>query len=300
MRTKLRRIESVVEEDYSSMLGQEYEKQYMTALKDIYENGFEQLNERTGVVTKRVGTKIFQLDMAKETPLLISKKVGVKTAIKEILWIMQKQSNNINDLDAHIWDSWADEDGSIGKAYGFQVNKPVTIGGKTYDSQVHYVLESLSADSSNRRAIIDLWNVDDLADMNLVPCCFSSVWTVVDNKLHCTLTQRSADFILGVPFNTAQYGFLLLAFARHLGVEPGYLTHIMCDSHMYMYESHIECYKEQDRRDHELGFNYTEQLGIDNKIEFIGDNTDFFSLKLSDIKITYDSLPAISVPEVAA
>ena len=152
---------------------------------------------------------------------------------------MQKQSNNIHELGNNIWNSWADESGSIGKAYGYQVSKPITVDGKTYKSQVHYVLERLSNDSSDRRAVIDLWNVDDLGEMNLSPCCYSSIWTITDGKLNCMLVQRSADFLVGVPFNTTQYAILTHLFARHLNVEPGQLTHVMADAHIYCYDSHL-------------------------------------------------------------
>lgn len=153
---------------------------------------------------------------------------------------MQSQSNNINDLDAHIWDQWADPDGSIGKSYGYQVGKQVVADGITYESQVHYILRRLANDSSDRRALIDLWNVDDLGEMNLNPCCFASHWTVIDGKLNCLLMQRSCDFLVGVPFNTTQYAMLTCLFAHHLGLQPGRLTHIMSDVHIYCYDSHLQ------------------------------------------------------------
>ena len=216
-----------------------YELQYINILKDIYANGHRQLNERTNVETIRIPHAVISVDLEAEFPILRCKQVYWKSSAQEILWIMQQQSNNINDLKPHIWDAWADEDGSIGKAYGYQVAKPIVCDGVTYKSQVHYVLERLSADSSDRRAVINLWDVDDLHEMNLVPCCFSSVWTVVDGKLNCMLTQRSADYLVGVPFNTTQYAILTHLFARHLGVGVGRLTHVMADVHIYCYDSHI-------------------------------------------------------------
>lgn len=216
-----------------------YEKQYIQILKQIKDRGFRQLNERTGVETLRIPHAIISVDLEEEFPILKCKQVYWKSALKEILWIMQTQSNNINDLDAHIWDEWADEDGSIGKAYGYQVGKKVLVDGIEYPSQAHYVLERLSADSSDRRAVIDLWNVDDMNDMNLVPCCYTSHWTVINGRLNCMLMQRSADFLVGVPFNTTQYAMLTILFARHLGLIPGQLTHCMSDAHIYLYESHV-------------------------------------------------------------
>lgn len=210
-----------------------YEKQYMNTLMTALEHGTEDLNKRTGVVTYRLPAAQFSVDLQKEVPILKSKKVFWKSAVEEILWIMQKQSNNTKDLRPKIWDQWADEDGSINKSYGYQVAKSVTISGKTYKSQVHYVLETLEADPSSRRCVIDLWNVEDLNEMNLTPCCYSSVWNVIDGKLNCMLVQRSADMPVGVPFDTVQYAVLTHLFARHLGVEPGLLTHCMADTHIY-------------------------------------------------------------------
>lgn len=216
-----------------------YESQYMEILKATKKNGYQELNKRTQVSTLRIPHAVISIDLEKEFPILKCKNVYWKTAAKEILWIMQQQSNNVNDLDASIWDSWADDDGFIGKAYGYQVAKPVTIGGITYKNQVDYVLTKLADDSSDRRAVIDLWNVDDLNDMNLVPCCFTSIWTIINNKLNCMLVQRSADFLVGVPFNTTQYAILTHLFARHLGINVGRLTHVMADCHIYCYDSHL-------------------------------------------------------------
>ena len=217
-----------------------YERQYGNILREIFNNGYEDgTNNRTGVATKRLPGIIFSLDVGKRFPILKSKKVFWKSAIHEILWIMQKQSNNIHDLKPHIWDSWADETGSIGKSYGFQVHKPVTINGKTYENQVKYVLDTLAADPTDRRCVITLWNVDDLNEMNLVPCCHTSTWNLDGGRLNCVLDQRSGDIPYGVPFNTTQYAALMVMFAAHLSyvtgkeIEPGILTHVIADAHIY-------------------------------------------------------------------
>ena len=214
-----------------------YEEQYCTILKNIMENGSEEINERTAVKTKRLPNQIIKVDLQKEFPILRSRQVFWKSAIEEILWIMQKQSNNIHDLHSHIWDKWASEDGSIGKSYGYQVAKPVNTvqNGEfvRYSDQVHYVLETLKKDSSDRRCVINLWDCEELANMNLNPCCFSSVWNLDGGKLNCLLTQRSGDYPVGVVFNTTQYAALTYLFAAHLGVEPGSLLHVIADAHVY-------------------------------------------------------------------
>lgn len=200
-----------------------YERQYKYVVKLLLKEGFHELNQRTGISTYRFPHSSFTVS-PDCTPILIGKKVFWKSAIEEILWIMQKGSNNIHDLKPHIWDEWANEDGSIGKSYGYQISEY---------HQVERVLHDLEKDHSCRRGVINLWNPADLDEMNLVPCCFSSVWTIVDNHLNCMLVQRSADMMLGVPFNTFQYYALMLMFAKHLGVKPGLLTHVMADPHIY-------------------------------------------------------------------
>ena len=221
-----------------------YEKQYMKHLIDIYNNGYSDgTNERTGISTKRLFGVVITVDIEKEFPILKSKRVFAKTADREIDWIMRKQSNNIHDLKAKIWDEWADSDGSIGKAYGYQVAQPVKIyldpihktpeSYREYPSQVHFVLDYLKEQPNGRWAKISLWNVSELADMNLVPCCFDTTWNLDGGRLNCVLTQRSGDFPYGVPFNTTQYACLLIKFAKHLGVQPGILTHIIADAHIY-------------------------------------------------------------------
>ena len=280
-----------------------YELQYINILKEIFKKGYRQLNERTNIETLRIPHAIITVDLGLEFPILKSKYVNWKAAAKEILWIMQKQSNNINDLDSKIWDEWADEDGSIRKAYGYQIAKPVVIDGVQYESQIHYILRKLESDSSDRRCVVDMWNVDDLGQMNLAPCCFASIWNIVDDKLNCMLIQRSADFLVGVPFNTTQYAILTHLLARHLGVQVGRLTHVMSDCHIYCYDSHLEggkkIIKNYERFDElnllsidhlkELASHGVEVLDKEIKIiesepKFIIDSSDtnFFSISIDD------------------
>lgn len=221
-----------------------YEEQYMRALKDIYEHGYEDgVNERTGHSTKRLPGIIIQVDVEKEFPILKSKFVAGKTALHEILWIWQKNSNNIHDLKAHIWDSWADKNGSIGDAYGSQAGHPVNIytdpvnklpeSFRSYRTQTEYILNYLAEFKTGRWAVATLWNPQELSRMNLVPCCHTTTWNLDGGRLNCVLDQRSGDFPYGVPFNTTQYAELMLLFARHLRVKPGILTHVIADAHIY-------------------------------------------------------------------
>lgn len=215
-----------------------YEEQYFDGLKKIMNEGVVCVSGRQSEgdrVTRTIRTwgVSFTVDLQKEFPVLKSKHVAVKSAIREILWIMRKQSNNINDLIPHIWDKWADEDGSIQKSYGYQVGRVTKHNSWIYNNQVEFVLKLLEKDPSSRHGVIDLWRCDELSEMNLCPCCYTSHFAILDGKLNCMLTQRSGDYLVGVPFNTTQYAFLTIAFARHLGVEPGILIHNISDAHVY-------------------------------------------------------------------
>lgn len=201
-----------------------YEYQFMNLAVNIIKTGYYEKNERTGVGVRRISHGILQCDLSKEFPILTSKKCFWKSAIEEILWIYRDQSNNIKDLRPHIWDQWANEDGSIGKAYGYQVKQ---------FSQVDYILNNLEKDHSTRRAVMDLWNFADLPEMNLTPCVYTSVWDVVEDKLNVLVTSRSCDLLVGGVFNVIQYSALCHMFARHLGVEPGCITFVAADAHIY-------------------------------------------------------------------
>lgn len=262
-----------------------YEIQYLNNLTRILQLGVREKNSRTQLETLRIPSSIITVDLAQEFPILQSKKVYWKSAAQEILWIMQKQSNITADLNSNIWDKWTGEDGTIGKAYGYQVRQPVTRGEYHWNNQVSYVLDTLKRDPSNRQCVINLWNVSDLDKMNLVPCAFSSVWNIIDNRLNCMLIQRSADYPVGVPFNTTQYAILTHLFARHLGVSVGILTHVMADSHIYV--NQIEGVQQQLRQWTEL-----EGWGAP-KLEITGP-TDFWKVNIEDINVTgYNPAPAI-------
>lgn len=210
-----------------------YEEQYINNLYHILHHGILEKNQRTGVETYRLPSTQIIVNLEREFPILQSKKVFWKTAADEILWMMQKCSNNINELHSHIWDKWADENGSLGKTYGYQVGKPVKTKSFTYKTQVDYVLRRLAANPSDRQCVIDMWDPQELKEMSLPPCVYSSIWSIINNRLNCMVVQRSADYPVGVPFDTLEHAILTHLFARHLNVQPGTLTHVMADSHIY-------------------------------------------------------------------
>jgi len=265
-----------------------YEEQYIYRLKDILDNGIVEKNERTGIMTYRIPSSIFNIDLQRELPILRSKKIAWKTALDEVFWIFQKQSNNVHDLNSKIWDNWADENGSIGKTYGYQVKTFTQDKISIYPNQVAYVLQRLGNNPSDRQCVIDMWNPRELFEMNLPPCVYSSVWSIINGKLNCMVVQRSADYPVGVPFDTLEYAMLTHLFARHLGVGVGKLTHVMADSHIY--EDQVPGVLEQIRR-----YQSSDYPVIPTpKLVFKTDKTNFWDMTEDDIEIVdYEPMDAI-------
>ncbi len=169
------------------------------------------------------------------------RRVFLKTAVKELLWIWQKKSNNIHDLDAHIWDSWADENGSIGKAYGYQLGVKHHYPEGDFD-QVDRVLYDLKNNPASRRIITNLYNHHDLSEMALYPCAYSMTFNVSGNKLNAILNQRSQDMLAANGMNVCQYAVLVHMIAQVSGLEPGEFVHVIADAHIY--DRHIPIVKE--------------------------------------------------------
>lgn len=171
-------------------------------------------------------------DLSKEFPILTLRPTNLKAAIDELLWIWQKKSNNVNDLNSHIWDSWADETGSIGKAYGYQLGLKHQYPEGEMD-QVDRVLYDLKHNPYSRRIITNLYNHDDLHAMNLYPCAYSVTFNVSGNKLNAILNQRSQDVLVANNWNVAQYAILVHMFAQVSGLEVGEFVHVIADAHIY-------------------------------------------------------------------
>ena len=171
-------------------------------------------------------------DLTKEFPALTLRRLPIKSCINEILWIWQKKSNNVNELDTRIWDSWADESGSIGLAYGYQLGKKHKYKEGEFD-QVDRVLYDLKHNPASRRIITSLYNHEDLHAMALYPCAYSMTFNVAEGKLNGILNQRSQDFLAANNWNVCQYAVLLHMFAQVSGLEIGEFVHVMADAHIY-------------------------------------------------------------------
>ena len=212
-----------------------YEEQYLDIAQDILDKGYYSDN-RTGIPTYKLPHQIIQVDLQKEFPILTTKFVAFKTAVKELLWIMNG-NNSVEDLKAqnvNIWNEWEKEDGTVGTCYGWVI--------KQYD-QINKLIKQLRTDDQDRGMIISLWQIEHLAGGSLRPCVWSSEWDVTDNRLNCKLNIRSNDFFLGGPFNHTQYAVLVHLLSQITGHEPGLLT--ICISNAHIYENHVVQMKEQ-------------------------------------------------------
>ena len=171
-------------------------------------------------------------DLAKEFPLLTLRKTNLRAAIDELLWIWQKKSANVNALSSHIWDAWADESGSIGKAYGYQLGVKHRYPEGEFD-QVDRVLYLLAHSPLSRRIITNIYNHHDLHEMHLYPCAYSVTFNVANGRLNAILNQRSQDMLVANNWNVCQYAVLVHLFAQVSGLQAGELVHVIADAHIY-------------------------------------------------------------------
>ncbi|MBO5067005.1 MAG: thymidylate synthase [Clostridia bacterium] len=216
------------------------DKIFIENCKDIINNGFwdtdlpvrPRWTDGTPAHTVKKFCIVNRFDLQKEFPILTIRRTAFKSAIDEILWIWQKKSNNIKDLNSHIWDSWADESGSIGKAYGYQLGVKHKYKEGMFD-QVDRVLYDLKHNPSSRRIMTNIYTFQDLNEMNLYPCAYSMTFNVSGNTLNGILNQRSNDVLTANNWNVVQYSILLMMLAQVSGLKAGELVHVIADAHIY-------------------------------------------------------------------
>lgn len=265
----------------------EADKNFIETCKEILEHGYS--SKGTNVRTRwedgeeanyiSVVGVTNKYDVGKEFPMITLRNNTntVKRAIDEILWIWQKKSNNIKDLNSHIWDQWADENGTIGKAYGYQMARKYdfkTKQGIQNLDQVDYVLNLLKNDSSSRRIMTNIFNFEDLKDMRLEPCAYGTQWLVKGGKLHLILNQRSQDMLAANGWNTMQYAALLCMFAQCAGLEVGTLTHNIGDCHIY--DRHVPLIEKLIE---------AKTMDVSPKLIINNDTKDFYQFKPEDFVI---------------
>ena len=222
---------------------------FVANCREILDNGFwdTELDVRprwedgTPAHTVKKFGIVNRYDLKKELPILTLRRTAFRSCVDEILWIWQKKSNNVHDLNSHIWDSWADETGSIGKAYGYQLGKKAIYKEGEFD-QVDRVLYDLKHNPASRRIMTNIYNFEDLHEMNLYPCAYSMTFNVTGNTLNGILNQRSNDMLTANNWNVVQYAVLLIMFAQVSGLEAGELVHVIADAHLY--DRHIPIVKE--------------------------------------------------------
>ena len=232
------------------------DKIFVKTCKDILANGFSDKDlhvrprweDGTPAHTIKKFGVVNRYDLKKQFPILTIRRTYWKSALDEVLWIWQKKSNNVHDLSSHIWDAWADETGSIGKAYGYQMGVKHHYKDGDYD-QVDRVLKDLKEDPASRRILTNIYNHHDLSEMGLAPCAYSMTFNVLGNTLNAILNQRSQDMLAASNWNVVQYAMLLMMFAQVSGFEAGELVHVIADCHIY--DRHIPIIEELISRDYD-------------------------------------------------
>ncbi len=255
--------------------------------KDIIENGTSTEGEKvrpvwedgTSAYTVKQFGVVNRYDLSKEFPLLTFRKTAVKSATDEMLWIWQQKSNNINQLNSRIWDSWADETGSIGKAYGYQLGVKHHYK-EGFMDQVDRVLYDLKHNPFSRRIMTNLYVHEDLHEMHLYPCAYSMTFNVTQQKgqeklvLNAVLNQRSQDILAANNWNVVQYSVLLHMLAQVSNMQAGELVHVIADAHIY--DRHLPIVKE-----------LIERPMYDAPAFWLNpDIHDFYDFTVEDVKVT--------------
>ncbi|NLJ94446.1 MAG: thymidylate synthase [Clostridiaceae bacterium] len=230
------------------------DKLFIDNINMILNEGYDLTGEKvrphwedgTPAYTKKAFGIVNRYDLSKEFPILTLRPINFKAAVDEIFWIWQKKSNNINDLNSKIWDQWAGEDNTIGKAYGYQLQIKHKYKEGMFD-QVDRVLFDLKNNPTSRRILTSMYNFDDLSEMNLYPCAYSMTFNVTGNKLNAILNQRSQDMLVANSWNVTQYATLVHMFAQVSNLEVGEFIHVIADAHVY--DRHIPIVEELIERE---------------------------------------------------
>jgi len=258
---------------------------YLDLMADILETGTDR-PDRTGTGTRAVFGRQLRFDLAEGFPLVTTKKVHLRSIIAELLWFLRGDTNIawLHEHGVTIWDEWASPSGDLGPVYGRQWRSWPTPDGATID-QIAWVRDEIIANPGSRRLVVTAWNPGELEAMALAPCHCLFQFSVMDERLHCQLYQRSGDLFLGVPFNIASYALLTMMMARATGLEPGEFVHSFGDVHLYA--NHFDQARRQLQRDPRAR----------PRMVLAPGKTDLFGWSLEDFTLEgYDPHPAIKAP----
>ncbi len=268
---------------------------FVNMCQEILDNGFSSEGQKvrpkwedgTPAHTIKTFGVVNRYNLQEEFPALTLRPTAIKSAVEEMLWIWQKKSNNVNDLKTRIWDSWADETGSIGKAYGYQLGVKYQFAQGEMD-QVDNVIWQLKNTPYSRRIMTNIYNFGDLMEMGLEPCAYSMTFNVTGNKLNGILNQRSQDILAANNWNVVQYSVLIYMLAQVCGYEPGELVHVIADAHIY--DRHVPVIEEMIKRPQYPA----------PKFRLNPDVKDFYDFTVDDIIIEdYEKNPQITNIPVA-
>ena len=227
---------------------------FIDVCRDILDNGYwdtdlavrPRWEDGTPAHTVKKFGVVNRYDLRKEFPIMTLRRTYFKSCVDELLWIWQKKSNDTHELHSRIWDAWADEKGTIGKAYGYQLGVKHKYSDGWYD-QVDRILKDLKENPASRRMLTNIFNHHDLSEMGLYPCAYSMTFNVSGNTLNAILNQRSQDMLTASNWNVCQYAVLVHMMARHAGLEAGELVHVIADCHIY--DRHVPQVKELIKRE---------------------------------------------------
>ena len=266
---------------------------YRQTCLDILNNGFSDENlevrphwaDGTPAHTIKKFGVVNRYNLAEEFPIMTLRRTYWKSAIDEMLWIWQKKSNRICDLGSHVWDEWAGEDGTIGKAYGYQLGIKHQYKEGMFD-QVDRVLYDLKHNPASRRILTNIYNFQDLHEMALYPCAYSMTFNVSGNTLNAILNQRSQDMLAANNWNVVQYSVLVHMMAQVSGLEAGELVHVIADAHIY--DRHVPIIERLLEKDERPAPRFVMDKDITDFYQFTRDS---FSLEGYDPQPFEDKIP---------
>ena len=260
---------------------------FIANCRDILENGIwdtdrevrPRWEDGTPAHTIKKFGVVNRYNLAEEFPIMTIRRIYWKSAIDELLWIWQAKSNNVNDLRTRVWDAWADENGSIGKAYGYQLGVKHHYPEGDMD-QVDKVIWDLKNNPASRRIMTNLYNHADLSEMALYPCAYSMTFNVSGNTLNAILNQRSQDMLTANNWNVVQYAVLTCMMAQVAGLQPGELVHVIADAHIY--DRHVPVVEELITHETKPAPNFLVDSSVDDFYKFTRDSFSMEGYEYSD------------------